>query len=843
MGMTALPQVAPGPRRRSLTGILCVCLLAGLATAQNPDPDQRRPARLPARAPVHAPVPAPAQMHPASAPEPAPGLDAHLAALMQAAAQGELLPVYVVMHEPLPAAALRARVSHLPPAERRAAVVAELKAHAGSAQAELRAQLAEAEASGTARVDDVLWMSNTLLLQATREVINKLASRGDVDRVRAVRELTPEQVQDAGAPGEGSYPFYDDFDGGALAPHWTLASSGAGQATLSSEFGPLGSQHVVMDAALDSVDSTASITVQLDLSGQSGVGLRFRHKEMTNNGLTGSDEDHAEDGVFLSDDGVSWQRVLHLVGAGPEYSAHWLLLDDVIGGLGLSFNETFFVRFQWRDNFSAPTDGMSFDVIEIGPGVDGPPPAEITPNLTTQQAPKLWDQGVRGTGVLLGSIDSGTWRTHPDLAARIWSNPGEIAGNLQDDDGNGYIDDTWGWDFENDDADPQSTDAHGTLSAGLMLGDGTAGTITGMAPGATLVTCQVQNEDDYWLAQQYLLEVGVDVISSSYSYKWPDAPDYHMFRALCDVEWAAGIVHANSIGNQGGQQGTHPLPFNISTPGNVPSPFWHPDQQLLGGRSSVLGCGGIRLSDDSLYTPGGRGPSAWEDMTLYDAAWPHVQDPALWDYPAGGFGLSGPGLLKPDLVTYTFSVTSTTIPTSNDYAPFSGTSAATPQLGGALCLLRQSQPAAEPRHLAAALQLTAVDLGAPGKDTDFGAGHIRTWDAARRLELLAKAVPDELPIGATTTVEVHGFPDTLVFGFMSLGLIVGPIGWNMADPFVPLPALMLDGAGRLDIPLTVPSDPAFEGLVVWMQFGQKKSGTEWGNGAFLSVPEAVLVTQ
>ena len=37
---------------------------------------------------------------------------------------------------------------------------------------------------------------------------------------------------------------------------------------------------------------------------------------------------------------------------------------------------------------------------------------------------------------------------HPDLGANIWTNPGEVAGNGVDNDGNGYVDDVRGWDFD-----------------------------------------------------------------------------------------------------------------------------------------------------------------------------------------------------------------------------------------------------------------------------------------------------------------------------------------------------------------------------------------------------------
>ncbi|HEX8906766.1 MAG TPA: S8 family serine peptidase, partial [Longimicrobiaceae bacterium] len=49
--------------------------------------------------------------------------------------------------------------------------------------------------------------------------------------------------------------------------------------------------------------------------------------------------------------------------------------------------------------------------------------------------------------VVVAIIDSGVDITHPDLAANVWTNPREVAGNGKDDDGNGYVDDVHGWDF------------------------------------------------------------------------------------------------------------------------------------------------------------------------------------------------------------------------------------------------------------------------------------------------------------------------------------------------------------------------------------------------------------
>ena len=49
--------------------------------------------------------------------------------------------------------------------------------------------------------------------------------------------------------------------------------------------------------------------------------------------------------------------------------------------------------------------------------------------------------------VVVAIIDSGVDISHPDLAANVWTNPREVAGNGRDDDNNGFVDDIHGWDF------------------------------------------------------------------------------------------------------------------------------------------------------------------------------------------------------------------------------------------------------------------------------------------------------------------------------------------------------------------------------------------------------------
>ncbi|MBP7147176.1 MAG: S8 family serine peptidase [Acidobacteria bacterium] len=357
-------------------------------------------------------------------------------------------------------------------------------------------------------------------------------------------------------------------------------------------------------------------------------------------------------------------------------------------------------------------------LVETGDGdQSGPSPtATPTPALDKMHVEDVWNLGYTGKNVVVAHIDSGVDIAHPDLADHLWVNPGEIPGDGIDNDGNGYRDDVHGCDFDGNSSCSNVPDTHGTLTAGLVLGDGHGGYQTGVAPDAELMVLRhAGTESSAWLASLYAIQHGADLITQAFSFRYDASPNYEAWRNQAVAELAAGIIHVNSAGNTSNSMGP---PHNVNAPANCPPPFLHAAQGVPGGLSSVIGVANV-------VTPGGvvsgtspLGPSEWDDPPL---------PPSYRDYPYD----PGQGLLKPDLAAYGDGSRSTA--PGGGYEFLQGTSAAASHVAGIVALLLEAQPAATPAQLAEALYRSVTDAGDAGWDPLYGEGIV---DAKRALDEL-----------------------------------------------------------------------------------------------------------
>jgi subtilisin family serine protease len=177
--------------------------------------------------------------------------------------------------------------------------------------------------------------------------------------------------------------------------------------------------------------------------------------------------------------------------------------------------------------------GQLHPVTFLGTEEAGTPGADIS-------VTEAWEIEQGNPETVIAVIDDGVAIKHPDLAANVWTNPGEIPGNDVDDDDNGYIDDVHGWNFVhgNDKVDarepPFDSVIHGTHVAGIAAAAFENNTgIAGVCPRCTIMPLKT----DYSLAQllealDYARRMGADIVNGSYGgFPWSRF-EYDALRAL-----------------------------------------------------------------------------------------------------------------------------------------------------------------------------------------------------------------------------------------------------------------------------------------------------------------------
>lgn len=143
--------------------------------------------------------------------------------------------------------------------------------------------------------------------------------------------------------------------------------------------------------------------------------------------------------------------------------------------------------------------------------------------------------------IIVAVVDEGVKYNHPDLKDNMWTNPGEIPGNYLDDDGNGYVDDYYGYNFADNGAitwDKEGDTGHGTHCAGTIAAVnnnniGVAGVAggTGKSDGCRIMSCQIFSgkggaySKTEAQAVQYAADMGASVISCSFGNSSPIASD------------------------------------------------------------------------------------------------------------------------------------------------------------------------------------------------------------------------------------------------------------------------------------------------------------------------------
>lgn len=340
-------------------------------------------------------------------------------------------------------------------------------------------------------------------------------------------------------------------------------------------------------------------------------------------------------------------------------------------------------------------------------------------HLSVINAAGAWNYFSTGSTIKIAIVDDAVERTHSDISPNLWTNPGEIANNGIDDDGNGYIDDINGYDVASNDNNPNppsSAYSHGTHVTGCASpatnnSTGVAGigfSCKIIAVKATTSSSAITNGYDGIV---YAVAAGADIINMS----WGGTASSTTAQNI--ITWASsqGIVLVAAAGN------------------NNSSTVFYP-----AGYTEVIAVAATNSNDTKA------------SFSNY-GTWVDVSAPGNNIY-----------------ATYY----------GNTYANNSGTSMASPVVAGLCGLMLSLNPYLTPTDIRNCLTSTAVNINAlnPSYSGQLGSGRIDANAAMSCISSTLSWAPNALFTANVTTVTAGGnvqFTDLSVYN---------PTSWTWSFP-------------------------------------------------------------
>lgn len=286
------------------------------------------------------------------------------------------------------------------------------------------------------------------------------------------------------------------------------------------------------------------------------------------------------------------------------------------------------------------------------------------------QAGEAWAAGHTDCGnVIVGVIDEGIYYNHEDLAANIWTNPYDAVDGV-DNDGNGYVDDVRGWDFDGGSNDVNSggaNDDHGTHVSGTIAGVGGNGKgVAGVCwSGVKLISARFLGRRGGTTANaikavDYLTDLktrhGLNIVATNNS--WGGGGFSQGLQDAITRAGNADILFIAAAGNDA---------YDNDTTASYPSNY--PNANII-AVASTTSTGGLSSF------------SQWGKITVDIGA------------PGSGIYSTVPRSSKGAIVS--------------GYASYNGTSMATPHVTGAAALYKSSHPGATAADIKAAILGAAV---------------------------------------------------------------------------------------------------------------------------------------
>lgn len=310
-----------------------------------------------------------------------------------------------------------------------------------------------------------------------------------------------------------------------------------------------------------------------------------------------------------------------------------------------------------------------------------------------------WDLGF-GAGIVVAVVDSGIDYNHPDINLNVYQNTGEFFNGL-DDDGNGYIDDIRGWDFQAGDNDPLDAYGHGTHVSGIIAAEGNNSIgITGVAPQAQIMPLRALDNNGNGITSNlaaaiyYAADNGADIINNSWGCTSP-CPSNPVAEQAVAYAAGLGVISIFSAGNSSEDA-------RLYSPQNMEETITVSASTETDNFASFSNFGPAI----SLAAPGAGDEKPTPPAQPTRNVLSLLSDFFTSQFVEGGF-----------------------LFLTNGYSRQGGTSMAAPHVSGLAALVLAHRTTLTPDEVMLAIAVSAEDLGAAGNDPLFGFGRVNASGA------------------------------------------------------------------------------------------------------------------